>query len=172
MNKIKKILETLEANNSNWKEIETKEDLFQYNHYMRFFDVLGIDKELFKNKKYKRISLAPTVVIDEIFKNFLENTEEKYNSYIGNCYFVKLLAQRYPSRQYYETEEYENVTSQLCIPILTNDKNSFCIDNKIIYPDSGDELFVESGSLFAVYNLGETDIVYLCVDLISKKYFE
>ena len=172
MDKIKKILETLEINKSNWKEIETKEDLFQFNYYMRFFDVMGIDKEFFKNKKYKKVSLTSTVVVDEIFKNFLENTEEKYGSYIANCYFVKLLAQRYPSRQYYETEEYENVISQLYIPILTNNKNSFCVDDKIIYPSPGEELFVGNGSLFAVYNLGETDIVYLCVDLISKKYFE
>ena len=94
MDKIKKILETLEINKSNWKEIETKEDLFQFNYYMRFFDVMGIDKEFFKNKKYKKVSLTSTVVVDEIFKNFLENTEEKYGSYIANCYFVKLLAIR------------------------------------------------------------------------------
>jgi hypothetical protein len=172
VDKIKQILETLETNKTNWKEIETRRDLFQFNHYMRFFDVVDIDKELFKNKKYKMINLVPDGIVEEISKNFLEGIETKYDGYIGKCYFVKLLAQRYPSRQYYEIEEYEDVVSQVCIPIATNDKNSFCIDDKIIYPSPGDQLFIGNDSLFAVYNLGETDIIYLCVDIIPKKHFQ
>ena len=172
MSKIQKLIETLEINKENWKEIKTRRDLFQFNHYMRFLDVIDIDKGLFEKKKYKQINLLPNEVVDKIFENFLKDIEIKYESYVGKCYFVKLLAQRYPSRQYYETEEYEDIVSQLCIPIITNSENCFCIDDKIVYPIPGEEIFIGKDSLFAVYNLGEVDIVYLCIDLIPKQYFE
>ena len=172
MDKIQQLLKTLEINEKNWKEIETRRDLFQFNHYMRFFDILDIDKSLFQNKKYKQINLLPNEVVDKIFENFLKDIEIKYKSYVGKCYLVKLLAQKYPSRQYYETEDYEDIVSQVCIPIITNSENSFCIDDKIIYPNPGEEMYIEKDSLFAVYNLGESDIIYFCVDLIPKEYFE
>jgi hypothetical protein len=172
MNKIEKLTKVLEENNHNWKEVETKRDLFQFNYYMRFFNITDIDKQLFKNKEYKKVNIASATVVDEIFKDVLEDIEEKHDSYIAKSYFVKLLPQKYPSRQYYDVEEYEDTVLQVCIPILTNDKNSFCIDDKILYPYAGDELFIGSDSLFAVYNLGETDIVYLCADLIPKIYFK
>ena len=172
MDKIQELIKTLEINEENWKEIETRRDLFQFNHYMRFFDVVDIDKSLFENKKYKQIRLLPNYAVDKIFENFLKDIEIKYESYVGKCYFVKLLAQKYPSRQYYEAEGYEDVVSQVCIPIVTNSENSFCIDDKIIYPSPGEEIFIGKDSLFAVYNLGESDIIYLCVDLIPNQYFE
>lgn len=171
MNKVDILKNIVSSDKVNWKEKETIVDLFQYNYYMRFFEIIDIDEESFNNKVYVKINKTIENFIKEISYNILNDLEKRYNSYITKCYFVKLLPQRYPSRQYYESAEYESVVSRIYIPIVINEKNSFCINDQIINPGSGEEIFSKSDDLVAVYNLGETDIIYLSVDLIPVNYF-
>lgn len=171
MNKVDSLKNILLSQEVSWKEKETIVDFFQYNFYMRFFDVLDINEESFKNKLYLRINQTTESFIKELYNIILNDLEKKYNSYVTKCYFVKLLPQRYPSRQYYESEDYESVVSRIYIPVVVNEKNSFCINDQIINPSPGEEVYSKLDDLVAIYNLGSTDIIYLSVDLISNDYF-
>jgi hypothetical protein len=172
MSRIEILKELISLNKEGWKEIETRRDLFQFNHYMRFFDVIDIDQDLFKDKEYKTINFLSSDSFELINNDFFVDIQKRYNSYIGKAYLVKLLPQKYPSRQYYDSEEYEDIISKLFIPILVNSKNSFCVNDKILYPNPNEEIFIENDSLVAVYNLGETEIVYFSIDLIPADYFD
>lgn len=170
MNNIDVLVSVTSDDNFMWVEKETNIDLFQYNYYMRFFDITDIKEEDFKNGKYSLVKVDGgklSSLLDETYKQL----EEKYNSRIGKSYLVKLLPQRYPSRQYYESEEYESVISRCYIPILTNDKNSFCINSDVVYPKAAEVVFAENDSLVAIYNFGESEIIYLAVDLIPSQHF-
>lgn len=172
MSRIERLKELISLNKEIWKEIETRRDLFQFNHYMRFFDVVDIDQGLFKDKKYKIINCISKENLEVIENDFFADIQKRYNSYIGKAYLVKLLPQKYPSRQYYESEDYEGVISKLFVPVIVNNKNSFCVNDKILYPNPNEEIFIENDSLLAVYNLGETEIVYFSIDLIPADYFD
>lgn len=172
MNKIDVLKNIILSTEVNWEEKETTVDYFQYNWYMRFFEITDIDEESFNNKKYNQIKKTSDNFIKELSNSILNDLSKKYNSHIGKCYFVKLLPQRYPSRQYYELEQYESIISKVYIPVIVNDKTSFCINDQIINPNPGQEILSKSEDLVAIYNLGETDIVYLSIDLIPSGYFE
>ncbi len=172
MNKLNILKNIANSENILWEEKETTVDFFQYNWYMRFFEILDIDETSFNNKVYNQIQKTQDVFIEELYDFVFNDLSQKYNSYIGKCYFVKLLPQRYPSRQYYESERYESLVSRVYIPIIINEKNSFCINDQIISPAPGEEIFSGSDDLVAIYNLGETDIIYLSIDLLPVGYFK
>lgn len=170
MNNISSIVSSIYHDSFTWIEKETNIDLFQYNYYMRFFNITDIKEEDFNSKQYKLVKVDGGV-LSSLLDQTYNQLEEKYNSKIGKSFLVKLLPQRYPSRQYYEFEEYESAVSRCYIPILTNDKNSFCINSDVIFPKVGEIIFAERDSLVAIYNFGESEIVYLSVDLIPNQHF-
>lgn len=171
MNKIDTLKNIALSNEIHWEEKETIVDLFQYNYYMRFFEIIDIDENFFSNKMYTKIYKTTENLIKELSDIILNDLQKKYNSYVGKCSLIKLLPQRYPSRQYYELEEYESIVSKIYIPITVNEKNSFCINDKIINPNAGEEIFSGPDDLVAIYNLGDTEVIYLSVDLIPTNYF-
>jgi hypothetical protein len=171
MNKLQILKDIILSENNKWEEKETTPELFQYNSYMRFIEILDIDELSFNNKMYNKIEKIKNEHTQQLYNIVLSNLEKKYSSYVTKCSFVKLLPQRYPSRQYYESEAYESVVSKIYIPIIINEKNSFCINDQILDPYPGQELFAKSDDLVAIYNFGNTEIIYLSIDLISDSYF-
>jgi hypothetical protein len=100
--------------------------------------------------------------------NPIVNTlEVKYNKKIGMVYLLKLYTQRYPLRQYYNFEQYDNIVTSCYIPLITNSESAFCLDMSILYPNPGDELLITNDSMMSMYSSGQDPIVYLVVDLLD-----
>jgi hypothetical protein len=150
-----------------WVQKETKPELFQYNNYMDFAYCIDIDEEKFNlGLNYTNINDANKKLLDMI--NPIVNTlEVKYNKKIGMVYLLKLYPQRYPLRQYYNFEQYDNIVTSCYIPLITNSESAFCLDMSILYPNPGDELLITNDSMMSMYSSGQDPIVYLVVDLLD-----
>ena len=159
---IQEFVKTIE---NQWVEIETREDLFQYNHYMRFFHLISVDEDAFENGKNYKSILCNSQEILNILEGILRSSNCKT---LGKCYFIKLESQKYPIRQYYESEEYTNCIRRLLIPVVVNLDSKLCIGNSVHVPKPGEVFDVDPESLYSVYNSGNEAVVYLVVDLIKN----
>ena len=144
-----------------WEELESKPELFQYNHYMNFLHIVDIDENIFKdNAEYSIYRPAY-----ERLKDFL--TLFAGNKKIGKSYFIMLNPQQFPIRQYEELEEYTSKIVRHYLPITVNKEDKFCIDDKIITPLDGQDFAVDPDGLYSIYNGGTEPSVYLVIDIIK-----
>jgi hypothetical protein len=165
---IKDIQSIINNNKIIWEQKETKEDLFQYNYYMHFFYLFDIDEKLFKEGNNFKLEKNKNHEIWNLTNELIKEIESKYNMISGSAYFVKLNPQQYPLRQYYEFEEYASIINKCYIPIITNSNASLCVDDEIYNNIPGTETIAHKEQLSSLYNFGETDIVYLIIDLIDR----
>lgn len=165
---IKTVSELISSESITWEEKETKAELFQYNFYMRFLYIYDIDKEKFKNKKSYKILKCHDKSIISLVDPMIKQLEEKYNKDSGAVYFVKLMPQQYPLRQYYDFLEYSEVIEKFYIPIVTNKDSTICTEENILYAELGKEFFAKDDDLLAVYNFGDSETIYLIIDLLPK----
>lgn len=165
---INSILDILFLENTEWEQKETKPELFQYNNYMYFLHIYGVDEFKFKlNKDYKILKCKNDILLDKVLK-IIKKIENKYDKQSASVYFVKLNPQKYPLRQYYHFEEYSNKISECWIPIVYNDDVSFCLNDQVIKPTLEKEIVVEKEDFMALYNFGKEDTIYLIIDLLSN----
>lgn len=149
-----------------WQEKETRPELFQYNFYMNFHYVYDIDKKYFVNNKYYNIIKHSDDSISKLINPIINKIEKQYNKKLYSVYFVKLKSQQYPLRQYHELLEYSKEAYQCYIPIVINEKCNVCTENEIVVPEPGQDFFIKDDDLLAIYNFGDTDAIYLVIDLL------
>jgi hypothetical protein len=159
------IQEFVKSLEDKWIEIETREDLFQYNHYMRFFYLINVDEDAFKNQEKHKSVLCKNQEILNILEGILKDNNYKD---LGKCYFIKLDPQKYPIRQYYESEGYTDCIRRFLVPVIVNLDSKLCIDSGVYVPEPGEVFDVDPESLYSVYNSGKESVVYLVVDLIKN----
>lgn len=150
-----------------WEEKETIPELFQYNFYMRFFTIIDIDENNFKNNNNYKIMKNINSEIWKEMPSLINYLAHKYNKNVGGISLIKLEPQEYPLRQYYDFEDYENIITKCYIPVVTNEKSNLCIDDKIYSLKPGEDINIDNNSLYSLYNFGDAPIVYLIVDLIN-----
>lgn len=158
---------TNSLNEAVWTQKETKPELFQYNHYMDFAYIIEINEEKFNfNDEYLKINDLNKHLLDMV-NPIIYNLQNKYQKKLGMVYLLKLYPQRYPLRQYYNFEEYDNIVTSCYIPLVTNQESAFCLDMNILYPSSGNEILVTNDSMMSMYSSGTEPIVYLVIDLLD-----
>ena len=140
------IKDILESNNIVWQELESKPELFQYNHYMRFcYDIERDDIQDIISKIYD----------DQLFK-------------VSKFYALKLFAQQYPLRQYEEPYEYTSKINRHYICIKVDKDSRFCTEDNIYIPEVGQEFIVDPDSMYSIYNNGTEEAIYLVVDILKN----
>jgi hypothetical protein len=157
------IVKFLNNNDNLWVELESKPELFQYNHYMRFMDIIDIDYEMFEKNSSYAIYNINDIDINSVILSLSKNNIDL----VGKVYFVKLLPQQYPLRQYEEPYEYTSKINRFYISIFTKNNSQFCIKDKVLCPSPKDIISVDPDDLYSIYNNNETEDVYLVVDILK-----
>jgi hypothetical protein len=149
-----------------WTQQESRTDLFQYNHYMDFYNILDVDEDKFLSGKDYIIESYKDPKVFNAAKIITDEFEKKYNKKVVKMYVIKLRPQAYPIRQYYSIEEYEEKVTTCFFPILATSKSQVSIDTNTYTAIPKNVYIREPGSLGSVYNFGSASDVYLFAQFI------
>jgi hypothetical protein len=157
---IDSVKEFIRISEVGWIEMESKPELFQYNHYMNFLYVVDLEEDSISNSKF----LTKTRIANKDIESIINIiASDKF----GKVYFVKLEPQSFPMRQYEEPEEYTSKITRYYVPIEVESGSKFCIEDRVLIPEVGKHIEVDPDGLYSIYNEGEVPSIYLVIDKIK-----
>lgn len=104
----------------------------------------------------------------ELIDPIIKDLEKTNNGRVGRATLVSLPAMQLVT-PHYDKALYTHLIRRFHIPILTNEKTLFSVDNMYANMEIGDSWRVNNKLLHGVYNFGETDRVHLMVDIIPEE---
>jgi hypothetical protein len=103
-------------------------------------------------------------LIDVIIKDL----EIKNDGRVGRATLVNLPANQLVT-PHYDKALYTHVIKRFHIPIITNDRTLFSVDDQHVNMKTGECWRVNNKLLHGVYNFGDTDRVHLMIDIIPNE---
>ena len=99
----------------------------------------------------------------------IDDLENKCDGKVGQALFIAL-GKGKEIDPHYDDGEYLMTTQRHHIPIFTNDRVRFIVDDESQYMAVGECWEINNNKRHAVTNLGPTDRVHLLIDIIPNKF--
>lgn len=172
---ISKIVNLVSKFDSEWLEDTSRQD-GTIHHWRTFsYHLTLYPLQWVPGEEYVPSFLCKDDQLWELINPIIKDLEVKNMGKVGRSTLVNLPAMQLVT-PHYDKAVYTHVIKRFHIPILTNDKTLFSVDDSHVNMKAGECWQVNNKLLHGVYNFGNTDRVHLMIDIIpddligDKKY--
>ena len=155
--------------NNEWFDDTHRQDLYGFHKNTNTLFLINYDNNWNYRTRYKIKKLYPNYKIWQYVNPIIKDLEELHFGKVGRVMFTKLKANS-KIYKHHDSSEYLEIVRRHHIPIITNNKVFFNIDNGSLNMLEGECWEINNMKLHEVINNSDEDRIHLMIDIIPNEY--